>query len=348
MKAALTRFAAALVLASLLCVPLPVRGHEGHDLEEDVVCGMKIKREDAAGKADFQGQIFYFCSKQDQATFEASPDRYAGFLALTRVVEGRGYLLAVKPRRPLAGDEVTMTLTLPRRAWVSASAASTVTTPPLEALFFDLDREHEETGRGYFHLPPGSSPGSYTMGRFVREPGFLRMVVFVPRPDGAVDEVPFGFAVEPRPAAALAANPAPMGRPEPAGLSMEAQHETMRVIGRAWYELAERITAEPPRWDEARERLERMLGVTGRMPGFELHKFPKDKQEFLGYAHELALTLERYRSVLEQADAPAARAAFAKIDGETCTRCHLKFRWGVVTDLSRFPDLRIHPREGSR
>lgn len=324
-------------VVALLAFPVDLPAHEGHALEEDVVCGMKIKREEAAGQTDFQGQIFYFCSKEDLATFQAHPDRYAGFLALTRVVDGRTYQMAVKPRRPQAGDELTLTLTLPERRWVTGVPASGATTAPLEALFFDLSPSHEELARSHLHMPPGSSPGVYTMGRFFREPGIVRLVVLVPRASG-VDKVPFGFDVVPR--ETPAPEPAPMERPAPVALSMEAQHETMRVMGRAWYDLFDELERAEPRWNEALSLANRMTVMAGRLPGFELHKFPKEKPEFLKYAQELAQALDANRRLVESRSRDRAKAEMLKIDATQCTRCHLKFRWGAVSDLTRWPDVK--------
>jgi Cu+-exporting ATPase len=318
--------------------------HEGHLLEEDVVCGMKIKRAEAAGQAEYQGQTFYFCSKEDRETFRADPDRYAGFLALTRVVGPRTYQMAVKPRRPQAGDEVALTLTLPDRRWVRSATVSRTVTPPLEALFFDLGPGREEIGRSYLHMPAGSSPGSYTMGRFFRGPGHVRLVVQVPRADG-MDRVPFGFSIAAREESPPPPPAATTGRPVPAALTMEAQHETMRVMGRAWYELADDLARPDPRWDEIAPRLAQLVEMGARLPGFELHKFPKEKAEFLRYGRELEESLATYRQVLAARDRRRAKEEFSRIDGRICTRCHLKFRWGSVADLSRFPDLRDHAKD---
>ena len=331
------------LLIGLLLVGVPSRlvGHEGHALEEDVVCGMKIKREESAGQTDFQGQTFYFCSKEDLATFKANPDRYAGFLALSRSVEGRTYQMAVKPRRPQAGDEITLTLTLPERRWIGVTSEESTsrTTPPLEALFFDLTPDHEELSRSFLHMPAGSSPGVYTMGRYFREPSVVRLVVFVPR-GPTVDKVAFGFTVEAR--AEPAPEPVPMERPASGALTMEAQHETMRVMGRAWYDVMDEIAVATPRWDELARLVQQMRVMAARLPGFELHKFPQQKAEFLRLGQELSQSLDLYQKVVQAKDRDRAHRDAVKIDGQSCTRCHLKFRWGVVQDLTRFPDLRDH------
>lgn len=44
---------------------------------KDPVCHMELNEKDAAGKAEYQGQTYYFCSSNCQKTFEAQPDKYA-------------------------------------------------------------------------------------------------------------------------------------------------------------------------------------------------------------------------------------------------------------------------------
>lgn len=341
--------------------------HGGHDLEEDLVCGMKIKPESAAGKLDYQGQTFYFCSIPDLQTFRANPDRYAGFLALSRTVGGRTYTLAVKPRRPRAGEEIVLTLTLPDKRWLPGPP-SRGTTPPLEVLFFDLDAAHTEVGRGYLHMPPAATPGVYSLGRLLTQPGTVRLLAFVPPlestepspsleggvprrpPDRAAPSasiptaIPFGFPVDP---AVLPSGPPPApsspNRPTPQALTMEAQHESMRVIGHAWDELHEALSRTPAAWTDVLRQWQRIEAMVDRLPGFELHRFPEDKAQFIAMGREFALAIRQFRTRIDRQDRAATVAEYVRIDGQVCTRCHLKFRWGSVADLTRFPDLRIHP-----
>ena len=42
----------------------------------DVVCGMKIEEEDAAGTTDYLHRIYYFCSEDCQHKFEQKPELY--------------------------------------------------------------------------------------------------------------------------------------------------------------------------------------------------------------------------------------------------------------------------------
>jgi Cu+-exporting ATPase len=43
---------------------------------KDPVCGMEIKAETAAGKSEYKGKTYYFCSLGDKETFDKNPERY--------------------------------------------------------------------------------------------------------------------------------------------------------------------------------------------------------------------------------------------------------------------------------
>jgi YHS domain-containing protein len=43
----------------------------------DPVCGREIKRAEAAGAIDYHGTVYFFCSVECKAAFEAEPRQYA-------------------------------------------------------------------------------------------------------------------------------------------------------------------------------------------------------------------------------------------------------------------------------
>lgn len=45
---------------------------------KDVVCGMDVKPETAAGKSEYQGQTYYFCSASCKQQFDQAPEQYVG------------------------------------------------------------------------------------------------------------------------------------------------------------------------------------------------------------------------------------------------------------------------------
>lgn len=44
---------------------------------KDPVCGMDISPESAADKAEYQGQVYFFCSSGCKKVFDANPEKYA-------------------------------------------------------------------------------------------------------------------------------------------------------------------------------------------------------------------------------------------------------------------------------
>lgn len=45
---------------------------------KDPVCGMLIDSDTAAGKTEYEGKTYYFCSAQCLRQFDGDPGRYAG------------------------------------------------------------------------------------------------------------------------------------------------------------------------------------------------------------------------------------------------------------------------------
>ena len=44
----------------------------------DPVCGMDVKERSAAGESSYEGETYYFCSKDCKGKFDQSPDLYVG------------------------------------------------------------------------------------------------------------------------------------------------------------------------------------------------------------------------------------------------------------------------------
>jgi len=45
---------------------------------KDPVCGMNIDAATAAGRADHEGQTYYFCGSKCKEKFDLHPEQYAG------------------------------------------------------------------------------------------------------------------------------------------------------------------------------------------------------------------------------------------------------------------------------
>lgn len=44
----------------------------------DPVCGMEVDEEKAAGKSEYNGETYYFCSPGCKAAFDKDPEKYIG------------------------------------------------------------------------------------------------------------------------------------------------------------------------------------------------------------------------------------------------------------------------------
>lgn len=48
------------------------------DMEKDPVCGMSVDPKSAAGKSEYRGKTYYFCSLGCKRSFDSDPAKYAG------------------------------------------------------------------------------------------------------------------------------------------------------------------------------------------------------------------------------------------------------------------------------
>jgi Cu+-exporting ATPase len=47
------------------------------DTNRDPVCNMEIDEQSAAGRSEYQGQTYYFCSQSCKKEFDQNPQQYA-------------------------------------------------------------------------------------------------------------------------------------------------------------------------------------------------------------------------------------------------------------------------------
>ncbi|MBX3063323.1 MAG: YHS domain-containing protein [Anaerolineae bacterium] len=47
-------------------------------LVKDPVCGMDVDSQTAAGKSEYKGQTYYFCSPGCKKSFDKEPEKYVG------------------------------------------------------------------------------------------------------------------------------------------------------------------------------------------------------------------------------------------------------------------------------
>ncbi|MEW6030291.1 MAG: YHS domain-containing protein [Chloroflexota bacterium] len=48
------------------------------DTFKDPICGMDVTPESAAGKSEYNGQTYYFCSLGCKKAFDKEPEKYLG------------------------------------------------------------------------------------------------------------------------------------------------------------------------------------------------------------------------------------------------------------------------------
>lgn len=54
------------------------------NIVKDPVCGMEIDPATAAGKSEYKGQTYYFCSAGCKKSFDKDPEKYVSQSAATR------------------------------------------------------------------------------------------------------------------------------------------------------------------------------------------------------------------------------------------------------------------------
>lgn len=322
-----------------LCVILPVLAHE----EKDPVCGMMVDTDSTPADqiVEYAGKKYFFCVKSEADQFRADPEKYVTLARLEVVSEGYKYTLDVSPRTLVEGDLATLTLNVPpaiQKRLQKLGEGDPLRLPLAQYFYFSSDRlsEHDR-GRMLFHA--SERAGQYSAHRLFSWPGECRLVVDVAFPDTTRHRLLFRLIVVPRPPDA-APPAAPSLDPKTGLLSMEAQHDTMAHMGDNWVGLEDALRRGEIDWADASSRLSQVRGVTGNLQHFKLHKFEEDIGEFRLHAGNLEKELAGLAALLEKRDRSAALSRVDDVDANQCTKCHLKFRWGSVLDLTRFPDLK--------
>jgi YHS domain-containing protein len=347
----------AVTLGAMSLFPALSIGHE----DKDPVCGMSVEIEKASEKMLYAGKNYIFCGPVCLEAFRASPDKYASAL---RLIEYRGktaLAFTLRPRLPKPGELA--------KFYIQAGPAASEEMGPDpktlrkvaegKAYLYPADRSREARPE-VFRLHETAEPRTYGFSKLIGAEGVYR-VYFVLRYEGgeesriAFDCVTEGavpkddYHHEGPATAGVPASAPPKGEVhKPAGnsahgqakLTMEVQHETMRRMGELWASSGDRLFSEPADLPQAKKHLSDIESWRKNMPEFVLHKFNGQKAEYLRYSDELETRLRGMNDLLSKGDVEGSRARFVEIEGQSCVKCHLKFRWAAVDDLSRFPDLR--------
>lgn len=327
--------------------------------EKDPVCGMAVEIEKATERMLYAGKNYIFCGPACFESFRTNPDKYASAL---RLIEYRGttaFAFTLRPRFPKPGELAKFYIQAGPAAGGEMGPDPKLLRKPVDAraYLYHADRSAHARPEVY-RLHETAEPKTYGFSKLIGEDGVYR-VFFVLRyeggeesriafdcvTEGAVpkddhhDAKPSGEGAPPPMPAKADAHQHDAGHGPPK-LTMEAQHETMRRMGEIWASAGDRLFAEPADLTGVTRSLSDLETWRKNMPDFVLHKFMDQKEEYLRYAAELENRLRSLRDGVSKGDAEGSRSQFVEIEGQSCVKCHLKFRWAAVEDLSRFPDLR--------
>lgn len=295
--------------------------------------------------------------------FRANPEKYASAL---RVVEHRGewaIALSMQPREPKPGDLTRFSIQVAPAAEgaMTPSSATALRFVSGQAYLYLVDRNANPRPE-VFQLHGTAEEGTYGFSKLVAKAAPYK-VFFIARVKVGENEdtgevlsreirIGFDWATAgaiarddhddglPKPAEAHAGHPAPPESGRLERLSMRDQHDTMRHLGEQWLWIGETLSSDRPAYVEIESRIGEITRLQGNMAGFELHKFADQKPEFLKYAAEMGSRITALGESVRSRRLEEARSRYAQIESQSCVKCHLKFQWGVVEDLARFPDLR--------
>jgi YHS domain-containing protein len=317
--------------ALLAAAALPLAAH---DEVRDPVCGMMIHPEKAAARAELGGRTWWFCQAEERDRFLAHPERYVS-LARFQKWTGEGLVVvSADPASPPADSAVRLRVLLAPRSGEGADETrpAALKDPVLRVWTVDRDRPaREEVVR---MQPLGGNV--YGALRWVEREGEYRFLAEATTEKGQTVRATGSFVAGPR---------AAPSDPEEGPWTMAAQHAVMKRMGRDWEAVRAELEgeAEPDR-EALVESLRRIDRDRRLLPKFELHVNADAKPEFERLAGELEEPLRELAGEVERGLWPAARVRWSEIDSKNCVRCHMKFRWDVLRDLSRFPG----PKEGGR
>jgi len=327
-----------------------LRAHE----EKDPVCGMLVEIEKAHGTAKYAGKTYYLCSESCFGEFRANPQQFVSALRQVEYLGNAAVAFTLRPRIPKRGELARFYLQAGPQAEGGnpTNDASGWKLAEGHALVYLMERDRTPDPES-LRLHETEEKGTYGFSKLLRDDGAYR-IFFVARYQNG-EQVRIGFdcategAVQEHHHSGVedGAPPSESGPKRPpsqdahhsGAISMSTQHETMREMAEAWTEIG-RSLYQSADLHEPGKLVEELLAWERKMPSFSLHKFEEAKSEFLGYSRELEEWTLALRNDIRRGRLESARNRYVEIDGRACTKCHLKFRWGVVDDLSRFPDLR--------
>lgn len=312
----------------LLLVPVGL-AHE----DRDPVCGMPVEIEHAQFKTSYGGKVYYFCMDTCYNSFTADPKKYVNLVRRTRVVGSTVQVFVARPGDP---TKIYFKVAKPAEDGMSPDENAALPLASAKATLFELRRDQPPIGREYAMHPILNEKNTYAFAARLSDRGEYRVIFNVRLEDGTDQRAVFDFDFEFEPHA-HAYPRLPSGQEK---LPMEEQHVTMKVMGRKWMDTWDALFGDAPNPERALMSVREIEAWTANLPKFNLHKYPQRKPEFDELSKDFRSRLRDFRKAFDDRDLPKLQSKFIEIDGMSCLRCHLVFRWGVAEDVSRFPDLR--------
>ncbi len=340
------------VLSALLLL-LSLARVEAHE-DKDPVCGMMVEIEKAHAKEMYAGQTFYFCSASCRSAFLANAEKFVGALRVFKMHGRYAVAMTARPRVPKPGDLVRFLLQVgtPEEGGMIPDAKTALPLRRGVAHVYLLDRGSPPAPEIHL-LHETEDPGAFGFSKLIEAEGAYRIYFEAEYPDGTritagLDCLTPGAIPADDHHGIGTAGPAPAAGPhsDTAGhtssLSMAAQHDTMKRMGAHWLAFGKALDRGLPP-ESVLGSLDEIRRWAANMPQFQLHKFPDQKQEYDRLTTAFLARLDLLEGEIRRGPVEQARSAYADVDAKSCLKCHLKYRWGAVADLGRFPDLSGQP-----
>ena len=327
------RFAATCVFSSTLWI-VSLSAHEKDELVTDPVCGMRLKPKDAAASTNYGGRTFYFCSRDELPVFLTDPNRFSGTSTLEAETVSYKLLLLLEPARATAGKKVRLEIAVTPRNGVNfpddlSAASSLRITPPYE----DWDSFPAYSRQIRLH---SIGPGRFGFNKLFPEPADCRLELRLNAPGDEPQKAVFRFNIANSDKWLNELPVVPRGRGEK--LKMLEQHQVKRILSEEWMALRKGLSVTGAFWESSTKRVKRIHRAADLFSNFRLHVNHDHWEEYLAYTGEFVREIERLETMLKEKD-PASAEALYRIESRNCIRCHLKFRWGNVSDVHSYPDL---------
>ncbi len=317
----------------ILCAgsTLPIRAQDdSEELVTDVYCDMTLPKKDMVTTWVFQGETLYFCTENCKNEVMGDPKKYTGAMSKSRDVMGYSVVFQTKPSKVIDGEPVRVILEFKKPetgakdtpAEIEAKFAFNVTSGGSPKKLEDARKMKAYREEGVF-------------GTDFKAPGYghADVTFTITFAGGKKHTETFKFDI-------LEGRDKHTGREyDQKKFDMQVQHHSMRKVGIYWRDVYHELTGAQPDYAKSSKHIDLITGYSSLLTQFTPHKHHELKDEFNQLAKEYVAALGGLKSAVDSKNRDAALKSFHDLEGNHCTKCHLKFRWDVVQDLSRYPDL---------